>query len=119
MLVENAGTSQSNPPSTRTESILLPYHLCITPYNGAGRHRPAPCNGPSIKFSGHNALGETFEWCSDSGTNRFVTNNCNDFIKGSQVDFDTSSIFQWRSLQGQGNGCRVACVCWAVMIDHG
>ena len=26
-----------------------------------------------------------YEWCSDSGTNRFVTNNSHDFLPGSIV----------------------------------
>ena len=40
-----------------------------------------------INEAGYTAVGDItdFEWCSDSGTNRFVTNDLDDFVQGSVV----------------------------------
>ena len=77
-------------PELKAFCFLVIFASLLTMVLGDTGQPPAMVQASSFLADGHNALGETFEWCSDSGTNRFVTNNCNDFIKGSQVDFDTN-----------------------------
>ena len=54
-------------------------HVCATSYfNGDAQFNAAP---------GHYG---GYEWCSDTGTNRFVTNDTRDFVPGTFVTVDTT-----------------------------
>jgi hypothetical protein len=51
-------------------------HVCSSSYFGDGYATSSPRRG-------------NYEWCSDTGTNRFVTNDTNDFVSGTFVPTET------------------------------
>ena len=76
-------------PMVKTIFISVIIAMLITQVYGDISSSTSTIQASSFLAHGNTTTGSTFEWCSDSGTNRFVTNNRNDFIEGSEVTSNT------------------------------
>ena len=66
--------------------ILIPVLIvvigCAANVHGAGQHNNTAAVSDQCFLNSSNDIQQDFEWCCDSGTNRFVTNDSNDFLPG-------------------------------------
>ena len=84
----NSSKSSTTASSNTGKIFLLAVEFIASFFNS--QFFPLFGDGPRVKASlylagDHLTRVPGYEWCCDSGTNRFVTNNINDFVPGSYV----------------------------------